>query len=103
MENKEQAANKWFEDNGWNIYNHYDTRPAFISGALWQSSQPINSGWVSVETPPELDTTVWIFCDGFVTIAYYWMYCDEPAYHSGDERFYPTHWMLLSKPQPPKQ
>ena len=43
MENKEQAANKWFEDNGWNIYNHYDTRPAFKAGASWQSSQPINS------------------------------------------------------------
>lgn len=39
MENKEtieEAAEKWLNKDGFNIYNHYDTRPSFIAGAKWQ-------------------------------------------------------------------
>lgn len=100
-------------DAGEEYRKQFDNLPAirfnaFCAGANWALKSEnerlkAEREWISVETPPELDTTVWIFCDGFVTIAYYWMYCDEPAYHSGDERFYPNHWMILVKPQPPKQ
>lgn len=40
-ETLEEAAEKWFNEQGFNIYNHYDTRPTFIKGAKWQEQQTI--------------------------------------------------------------
>jgi hypothetical protein len=51
MENKEQAAEQ-YAHNHFNMHdlNHYKAlENGFIAGASWQSSQPINNGWVSVE------------------------------------------------------
>jgi hypothetical protein len=58
MENKElkEAAYNYSEGYGTN-----NDEESFIAGALWQSSQPINSGWVLCDDDmPELDETVWI-------------------------------------------
>lgn len=38
-ETLEEAAENWFMEQGFNIYNHYDTRPAFEEGAKWQQEQ----------------------------------------------------------------
>jgi hypothetical protein len=35
----EEAAEKWLNKDGFNIYNHYDTRPSFIAGAKWQAKR----------------------------------------------------------------
>jgi hypothetical protein len=35
----EEAAENWFMEQGFNIYNHYDTRPAFEEGAKWQQER----------------------------------------------------------------
>jgi len=54
MENKEQAA-EHYAHNNFNMHdlNHYKAlENGFLAGASWQSSQPINRGWVSVETIP---------------------------------------------------
>ena len=39
QETLEEAAEKWLNKDGFNIYNHYDTRPSFIEGAKWQAEQ----------------------------------------------------------------
>ena len=38
-ETLEEASSNWFIEQGFNIYNHYDTRPAFIEGAKWQKER----------------------------------------------------------------
>ena len=38
-ETLEEAAEKWLNKDGFNIYNHYDTRPSFIAGGKWQQQQ----------------------------------------------------------------
>lgn len=35
-ETLEEAAGKWLNKDGFNEFNHYDTRPSFIQGAKWQ-------------------------------------------------------------------
>jgi hypothetical protein len=42
IETLEEAAEKWLNKDGFNIYNHYDTRPSFIEGAKWQQEQDKN-------------------------------------------------------------
>lgn len=39
QETLEEAAEKWLNKDGFNIYNHYDTRPSFIAGAKWQQER----------------------------------------------------------------
>jgi hypothetical protein len=39
QETLEEAAEKWLNKDGFNIYNHYDTRPSFIEGAKWQAER----------------------------------------------------------------
>jgi len=42
MKNKEtieETAENWLNKDGFNIYNHYDTRPSFIAGAKWQMNK----------------------------------------------------------------
>jgi hypothetical protein len=38
-ETLEEAAEKFLNKDGFNFYNHYDTRPSFIAGAKWQQEQ----------------------------------------------------------------
>ncbi len=38
-ETLEEAAEKWLNKDGFNVYNHYDTRPSFIAGAKWQQER----------------------------------------------------------------
>ena len=38
-ETLEEAVEKWLNKDGFNIYNHYDTRPSFIAGAKWQQER----------------------------------------------------------------
>jgi hypothetical protein len=71
----------------------------FRSGTLWQSSQPINSGWVSVEDRlPDIGKYVLVVIDkGNITTWYvgnteHWINSDYPV----------THWMPLPE-APPKQ
>ena len=47
----EEAAENYLNENGFNIYNHYDTRPSFIAGAKWQAE---NVGFKSI-TSEELN------------------------------------------------
>ena len=105
MENKEQAA-EHYAHNNFNMHdlNHYKAlEQGFIAGVSWQSSQPINSGWVSVETPPKENSDVWVVEDGKVIIAYYWDYCGSLTYMYDDQEIAPTHWMYLITPSRPKQ
>jgi hypothetical protein len=76
---------------------------AFVAGASWQSSQPINGGWVSVETPPKDGSDVWIVQDGKVMLSYYWDFCDRLVYMYNDQEIKPSHWMYLITPSLPKQ
>jgi hypothetical protein len=79
----------------------------FRSGALWQSSQPINSGWVSVETPPKESGRYWCYVEEVndLGISHYQWNC---SYNVGENRWSDqdhffvtvTHWMPL--PSPPK-
>lgn len=39
QETVEEAAENWLNKDGFNIYNHYDTRPSFIAGAKWQQER----------------------------------------------------------------
>ncbi len=39
QETLEEAAEKWLNKDGFNVYNHYDTRPSFIAGSKWQQEQ----------------------------------------------------------------
>lgn len=39
QETLEQAAEKWLNEDGFNVYNHYDTKPSFIAGAKWQQKR----------------------------------------------------------------
>lgn len=42
MKNKEtleEAAERIFKEKGFNVFNHYDTRPSFIEGAKWQAER----------------------------------------------------------------
>ncbi len=41
-ETLEEAAEKFLNKDGFNFYNHYDTRPSFIAGAKWQQEQDKN-------------------------------------------------------------
>ena len=38
-ETLEEAAEKWLNKDGFNEFNHYDTRPSFIEGAKWQQER----------------------------------------------------------------
>jgi hypothetical protein len=71
---------------------------AFVAGASWQSSQPINSGWVKIDSslPNQIpDEDVWVCWIG-----------DIVEFIPKGE-FIPlssvSHYMLLVKPSPPKQ
>jgi hypothetical protein len=69
QETLEEAAEKWLNKDGFNIYNHYDTRPSFIEGAKWQAEQSqeaINKlisiiEWYDNESDvrPDLETFMW--------------------------------------------
>lgn len=39
QETLEEASENWLNKDGFNIYNHYDTRPSFIAGAKWQAER----------------------------------------------------------------
>ena len=71
----------------------------FRSGNKWQSSQPINSGWVKIDSslPSQIpDEDVWT----------YWFQVNRVVFVPKGE-YVPlgvvSHYMLLVKPQPPKQ
>ena len=122
MENKEQNTGMSLEEAAKNAYKKYSLKDdefslneqiqrvgAFITGfkagASWQSSQPINSGWVSVEDRfPEDDQTV-LVTNGqrvkevsFIQITK----LDTPNFRFTTMKFDEiTHWMPL--PSPPKQ
>jgi len=52
IEQIEKIANKWFEEKEFNIYNHYDTRPAFIEGYQSALTNPTifqSAGLMSVD------------------------------------------------------
>jgi hypothetical protein len=38
-ETLEEVAEKWLNKDGFNEFNHYDTRPSFIQGAKWQQER----------------------------------------------------------------
>jgi hypothetical protein len=35
----EEAAEMHLNKDGFSVYNHYDTRPSFIAGAIWQQAR----------------------------------------------------------------
>jgi hypothetical protein len=39
----EEASEKWLNKDGFNVYNHYDTRPSFIAGAKWMQDKLVKS------------------------------------------------------------
>jgi hypothetical protein len=103
MESKEQAAKEYADG-----FEHDDivsnslyvmAYQGFLAGASWQSSQPINSGWVEID-PSDINTipdeNVWT----------YWFKLDKVVFVPKGE-FVPlgvvSHYMLLTKPSPPKQ
>jgi hypothetical protein len=90
----------------------------FRSGASWQSSQPINSRWVSVETElPEIDEAVELVTEYLMSgklcshrfIGYMNEYGELYSLPEGDSYGWQfndcvTMWRYLSElPQPPKQ
>ncbi len=121
MENKEQntgmsleqAAKRYLFDNEHHPFSKI--QDAFKAGASWQSSQPINSGWVSVETElPEIGEKVLVHFGKIdnTLIGYLaygkndvktWVvfYKDGECLNDGEFAETITHYMPL--PSPPKQ
>jgi hypothetical protein len=106
MENKEQikqaARDNWDSINGQfkDGLNPYAHMIGFIAGASWQSSQPINSGWVSVEDRlpnPEQEVIIYFNDYGHDIIRYDVFEEDFATYST-----HVTHWMPLPE-APPKQ